>query len=137
MAGDAQRIYPAIYPHRQRRRGDVAPAKVPARCRLPVRKLWQPLSATYACCDGEIKYVETDITGNDDYDGLYQVRARLRGRSMRRRVYNPDRPKYPMKRVRRAAKAGKFERISWDESRRCHCHQYAASYRSTATSPFI
>ncbi|ESG28603.1 anaerobic dimethyl sulfoxide reductase subunit A [Salmonella enterica subsp. enterica serovar Meleagridis] len=49
--------------------------------------------------DGEIKYVETDNTGYDDYDGLHQVRACLRGRSMRRRVYNPDRLKYPMKRV--------------------------------------
>ena len=41
--------------------------------------------------DGEIKYVETDNTGDDNYDGLHQVRACLRGRSMRRRVYNPDR----------------------------------------------
>ena len=49
--------------------------------------------------DGEIKYVETDNTGDDNYDGLHQVRACLRGRSMRRRVYNPDRLKYPMKRV--------------------------------------
>lgn len=49
--------------------------------------------------DGEIKYVETDNTGNDDYEGLHQVRACLRGRSMRRRVYNADRLKYPMKRV--------------------------------------
>ncbi len=32
--------------------------------------------------DGEIKYVETDNTGNDDYDGLHQVRACLRGRSI-------------------------------------------------------
>ena len=49
--------------------------------------------------DGEIKYVETDNTGDDNYEGLHQVRACLRGRSMRRRVYNPDRLKYPMKRV--------------------------------------
>lgn len=40
--------------------------------------------------DGEIKYVETDNTGNDVYDEFHQVRACLRGRSMRRRVYNPD-----------------------------------------------
>ncbi|MGU0160828.1 hypothetical protein ACVXHB_13520 [Escherichia coli] len=31
--------------------------------------------------DGEIKYVETDNTGDDNYDGLHQVRARPRGRS--------------------------------------------------------
>ena len=63
--------------------------------------------------DGEIKYVETDNTGDDNYDGLHQVRACLRGRSMRRRVYNPDRLKYPMKRVGKRGE-GKFERISWD-----------------------
>jgi anaerobic dimethyl sulfoxide reductase subunit A len=55
--------------------------------------------------DGEIKYVETDNTGDDNYDGLHQVRACLRGRSMRRRVYNPDRLKYPMKRVGKRGKA--------------------------------
>ncbi|SUG84029.1 anaerobic dimethyl sulfoxide reductase subunit A [Salmonella enterica subsp. enterica] len=78
--------------------------------------------------DGEIKYVETDNTGNDDYDGLHQVRACLRGRSMRRRVYNPDRLKYPMKRVG-ARGEGKFERISWDEAYDIIGHQYAASYQ--------
>ena len=30
---------------------------------------------------------------------FHQVRACSRGRSMRRRVYNPDRLRYPMKRV--------------------------------------
>ncbi|MFW5386541.1 dimethylsulfoxide reductase subunit A [Yersinia sp. 2542 StPb PI] len=65
--------------------------------------------------DGEIKYVETDNTGNDDFDGLHQVRACLRGRSMRRRVYNPDRLKYPMKRIG-ARGEGKFKRISWEEA---------------------
>ncbi|MCU6670899.1 dimethylsulfoxide reductase subunit A [Enterobacteriaceae bacterium H4N4] len=65
--------------------------------------------------DGEIKYVETDNTGDDNYDGLHQVRACLRGRSMRRRVYNPDRLKYPMKRVGKRGE-GKFARISWDEA---------------------
>ena len=65
--------------------------------------------------DGEIKYVETDNTGDDNYEGLHQVRACLRGRSMRRRVYNADRLKYPMKRVG-ARGEGKFERISWEEA---------------------
>ncbi|WP_437888157.1 dimethylsulfoxide reductase subunit A [Phytobacter sp. V91] len=65
--------------------------------------------------DGEIRYVETDNSGDDSYDGLHQVRACLRGRSMRRRVYNPDRLKYPMKRVGKRGE-GKFERISWEEA---------------------
>ncbi|WP_337264418.1 MULTISPECIES: dimethylsulfoxide reductase subunit A [unclassified Serratia (in: enterobacteria)] len=65
--------------------------------------------------DGEIKYVETDNTGNDEYAELHQVRACLRGRSMRRRVYNPDRLKYPMLRVGKRGE-GKFKRISWDEA---------------------
>ena len=54
-----------------------------------------------------------------------QVRACLRGRSMRRRVYNPDRLKYPMKRVGRAGE-GKFERISWEEAYDIIRDQYAA-----------
>lgn len=65
--------------------------------------------------DGEIRYVETDNTGDDDYEGLHQVRACLRGRSMRRRIYNPDRLKYPMKRVGKRGE-GKFVRISWQEA---------------------
>ncbi|MEZ9028287.1 DMSO/selenate family reductase complex A subunit, partial [Vibrio cyclitrophicus] len=64
--------------------------------------------------NGEIKYVETDNTGTDEY-GYHQVRACLRGRSMRRRVYNPDRLKYPMKRVGKRGE-GKFKRISWEEA---------------------
>ncbi len=64
--------------------------------------------------DGEIKWVETDNTGDDEY-GNHQVRACLRGRSMRRRVYNPDRLKYPMKRVGNRGE-GKFKRITWDEA---------------------
>ncbi|THD49227.1 dimethyl sulfoxide reductase subunit A, partial [Enterobacteriaceae bacterium ML5] len=65
--------------------------------------------------DGEIRYVETDNTGDDNYEGLHQVRACLRGRSMRRRVYNPDRLKFPMKRAG-ARGEGKFIRISWEEA---------------------
>lgn len=64
--------------------------------------------------DGVIKYVETDNTGLDKF-GEHQVRACLRGRSMRRRVYNPDRLKYPMKRVGKRGE-GKFEKITWDEA---------------------
>ena len=64
--------------------------------------------------DGVIAYTTTDNTGNDVY-GDHQVRACLRGRSFRKRVYNPDRLKYPMKRVGKRGE-GRFARISWDEA---------------------
>ena len=64
--------------------------------------------------DGVITQVETDNRGNDEY-GKHQMRACLRGRSIKHRVYNPDRLKYPMKRVGERGEA-KFERISWDEA---------------------
>lgn len=64
--------------------------------------------------DNEVIWVETDNTGNDEY-GNHQVRACLRGRSIRRRINHPDRLNYPMKRVGKRGE-GKFERISWDEA---------------------
>ena len=44
-----------------------------------------------------------------------QLRACARGRAYRKRVYDPNRLKYPMKRVGIRGE-GKFERISWDEA---------------------
>ncbi|CAM4092943.1 MULTISPECIES: selenate/tellurate reductase subunit YnfE [Lelliottia] len=64
--------------------------------------------------DDEVYWVETDNTGEDIY-GDHQVRACLRGRSIRRRINHPDRLNYPMKRVGKRGE-GKFERISWDEA---------------------
>jgi anaerobic dimethyl sulfoxide reductase subunit A len=64
--------------------------------------------------EGQIVRVETDNTGADVY-GDHQVRACVRGRAIRQRVYNPDRLKYPMKRVGKRGE-GKFERISWEEA---------------------
>lgn len=64
--------------------------------------------------DDEVYWVETDNTGNDIY-GDHQVRACLRGRSMRRRMNHPDRLNYPMKRVGKRGE-GKFVRISWEEA---------------------
>lgn len=64
--------------------------------------------------DEEVFWVETDNTGLDTY-GDHQVRACLRGRSIRRRINHPERLNYPMKRVG-ARGEGKFERISWDEA---------------------
>jgi len=59
--------------------------------------------------DGKIIRFETD---NDEEP---QIRACLRGRAYRQRVYNPNRIKYPLRRVGERGE-GKFERISWDEA---------------------
>ncbi len=64
--------------------------------------------------NGEIVRVETDNTGADDY-GTHQVRACVRGRSVRQRIYNVDRLKFPMKRVGARGEA-KFQRISWEQA---------------------
>lgn len=64
--------------------------------------------------DNEVYWVETDNTGLDAY-GDHQVRACLRGRSIRRRMNHPDRLNYPMKRVGKRGE-GKFKRISWEEA---------------------
>ncbi len=64
--------------------------------------------------DDAVYWVESDTTGEDIY-GNHQVRACLRGRSIRRRMNHPDRLKYPMKRVGKRGE-GKFERITWDEA---------------------
>lgn len=45
--------------------------------------------------DNEVYWVETDNTGDDVY-GNHQVRACLRGRSIRRRINHPERLNYPM-----------------------------------------
>ncbi|AFL68201.1 DMSO/selenate family reductase complex A subunit [Sulfurospirillum barnesii] len=64
--------------------------------------------------NGKIDHIESDNTGDDVY-GSHQIRACLRGRSNRFRVYNPNRLLYPLKRVGKRGE-GKFVRISWDEA---------------------
>ena len=59
--------------------------------------------------DGVITRIDTD-SGPEP-----QLRACLRGRAYRQRVYAPDRLLYPLKRVGERGEA-KFERISWDEA---------------------
>ncbi len=59
--------------------------------------------------DGVIFRIETD-EGEEP-----QLRACLRGRAYRQRVYAPDRLLYPLKRIGKRGE-GRFERISWDEA---------------------
>ena len=67
------------------------------------------------CCfqfhvrDGKAVYMETDNTGNANF----QARACLRGRSMRKWMNHPDRLMYPMKRVGKRGEA-KCEQSPWD-----------------------
>ncbi|TIC88783.1 dimethyl sulfoxide reductase subunit A [Nocardioides sp. GY 10113] len=66
--------------------------------------------------DGTIVRVLPDNTGTNEI-GSQQVRACVRGRSIRHRIYNPDRLKKPMKR-KPGTKRGdeEWETISWDQA---------------------
>ena len=59
---------------------------------------------------GKVIRIETDNTIKGSCHPR-QIRACLKGRSMRQRLYSPDRLRYPMKRVGERGEA-KFERIS-------------------------
>ncbi|MGE5672891.1 MAG: DMSO/selenate family reductase complex A subunit [Mycobacterium leprae] len=63
--------------------------------------------------DGVIVRITTD--SEPDTAESPQLRACLRGRSYRTRVYHPDRLQVPMRRVGKRGE-GRFERISWDEA---------------------
>jgi anaerobic dimethyl sulfoxide reductase subunit A len=63
---------------------------------------------------GVITRIDPDNTGDDNL-GTQQIRACVRGRSIRQRIYNPDRLKKPMKRVGKRGE-GKWAEISWDEA---------------------
>ena len=57
-----------------------------------------------------------DNTGNDEL-GSQQVRACPRGRSIRHRIYNPDRLKKPMKRKPGTKRGeGQWVEISWKQA---------------------
>ncbi|WP_394202551.1 DMSO/selenate family reductase complex A subunit [Shewanella waksmanii] len=64
--------------------------------------------------DGKITRIESEDTGDDSF-GNHQIRPCARGRSNRKRVYNPDRLMYPMKRIGKRGE-GRFERISWQQA---------------------
>ena len=70
--------------------------------------------------DGVVVRVGTDNESADTYGQYgadYQMRSCVRGRSVRQRIYNADRLKYPMKRVSGSLRgAGQYERISWDQA---------------------
>ncbi len=66
--------------------------------------------------DGTVVRVLPDNTGTDEL-GSQRVRACVRGRSIRHRIYNPDRLKKPLKR-KAGTKRGdeQWEEISWDQA---------------------
>ncbi|HID4714321.1 TPA: DMSO/selenate family reductase complex A subunit [Escherichia coli] len=74
--------------------------------------------------DNEVTWVETDNTGSDEY-GNHQVRACLRGRSIRRRINHPDRLNYPMKRVGKRGE-GKFELLGEGDDKTAKTPQWAS-----------
>jgi anaerobic dimethyl sulfoxide reductase subunit A len=63
--------------------------------------------------NGVVVRVTTDESPDDPQRP--QLRACLRGRAMRNRLYDPNRLKYPMRRVGPRG-AGKFERIAWNDA---------------------
>lgn len=66
--------------------------------------------------EGRIVRVETDFSGTDQY-GDHQVRACLRGRSIKQRTYAPDRLRNPLKRRAGSIRgSGDFEEISWEQA---------------------
>lgn len=64
--------------------------------------------------EGEITRVDAEPTGDDEV-GTQQIRACVRGRSIRQRIYNADRLKHPMRRTGPRG-SGEFEQITWEEA---------------------
>ena len=66
--------------------------------------------------DGVVVRCLTDDTGDDTME-TPQLRACVRGRSIRNRLYAEERLKWPLKRKEGTERgAGEWERISWDEA---------------------
>lgn len=64
--------------------------------------------------DGTVIRVLPDNTGDDSLLGR-QIRACVRGRNMRERIYNPDRIKKPLKRTGKRGE-NQWQEISWDQA---------------------
>lgn len=60
--------------------------------------------------DGAVVRVLPDSTGSDEF-GDFNIRACVRGRNQRERIYSPDRIKHPMRRIG-ARGAGQWKQIS-------------------------
>ena len=66
--------------------------------------------------DGQIFRVLSEDTGDNEL-GTQQIRACVRGRSIRHRIYNPDRLKTPLKRKEGTKRGdGEWEEISWEQA---------------------
>ena len=66
--------------------------------------------------EGQIIRVLPEDTGGDDL-GNQQIRACVRGRSIRHRIYNPDRLKKPLKRKPGTKRGdGEWIEVSWEEA---------------------
>jgi anaerobic dimethyl sulfoxide reductase subunit A len=64
--------------------------------------------------DGIVKRITTDESVPDG-PREPQLRACLKGRAYRQRIYHPDRLQYPLKRTGERG-SGQFERVGWDDS---------------------
>ena len=64
--------------------------------------------------DGTVVRVLPDTTGSDEL-GDFQIRACVRGRNQRERIYSPNRIKKPVKRVGERG-AGQWQEITWEEA---------------------
>ena len=64
--------------------------------------------------DGVVKRITTDASVPDGPEAP-QLRACLKGRAYRQRIYHPDRLQYPLKRTGERG-SGQFERVGWIEA---------------------
>lgn len=71
--------------------------------------------------DGKVMRVAPHFFADDDGTGMSRICAR--GITHVQRIYDPDRLKYPMKRVGERGE-GKFERISWEEAIDTICEKW-------------